>query len=111
MQPADDGAGFHDPFLLGDMAAPVERIRWVIAVDCGITAVEAVAHAGDLGVDVIVCDHHQPGEQLPAGILCSTRPSDYPFPDLCATAVAGKLVQALGAPYGDGQHELEAIAT
>lgn len=85
--------------------------RLVITVDCGITAVEPVAQAVAHGVDVIVCDHHQPGEQLPDAIICSTRPSDYPFPELCATAVAGKVVQALGAPYGDAQHELEAIAT
>jgi single-stranded-DNA-specific exonuclease len=174
--PAAEAAQLHDPLLLGDMAAGVERIRYaieqgepivvhgdydadgvcattllvegleqlgadvraflpdrftngyglqvhqveqfardgarlLIAVDCGITAVEAIAHAGDLGLDVVVCDHHQPGEKLPAAILCSTRPSDYPFPDLCATTVAGKLLVALGGPSGPAQHELEAIAT
>lgn len=94
----------------------VERLaqdgaRLIVTVDCGITAIEPIAHARDHGIDVIVCDHHQPGSQLPNAILCSTRPSDYPFPELCATAAVGKLVQALGAPYGDQQHELEAIAT
>lgn len=88
-----------------------DGMRVLIAVDCGITAVEAVAHARDLGMDVIVCDHHRPGEQLPDAILCSTQPSEYPFPQLCATAVAGKLLVALGGPSGPAQHELEAIAT
>lgn len=88
-----------------------DGMRLLIAVDCGITAVEAVAHARDLGMDVIICDHHRPGEQLPDAILCSTRPSEYPFPELCATAVAGKLLHAMGGPSGPAQHELEAIAT
>jgi single-stranded-DNA-specific exonuclease len=174
--PATYEAALHDPMLLGDMAAAVERIGYaieqgepivvhgdydadgvcattllvegleqlgaevhaflpdrfsngyglqldqverfardgmklLIAVDCGITAVEPVAHARDLGLDVVICDHHRPGERLPDAILCSTRPSDYPFPELCATAVAGKLLVALGGPSGPAQHELEAIAT
>ena len=85
--------------------------RLLITVDCGITAVEPIAQANDLGMDVIVCDHHRPGDTLPAAIIASTRPSDYPFPELCATAVAGKLLVALGLPSSPAQHELEAIAT
>src|SRR6266516_2031765 len=150
----------HDPFLLGDMAAAVERIRaavgagqricvhgdydvdgisatalavlllrelgadveWhlpsrfdegyglsretlarlaqqgfdlVLTVDCGITAVEEVAEARALGLDVIVTDHHRPGAALPACPVVATRPSRYPFPELCGTGVAYKLGQAL----------------
>src|SRR6266550_2981660 len=150
----------HDPFLLGDMAAAVERIRaaiaagkricvhgdydvdgicatvlavlvlrelgaeveWhlpsrfdegygvsgqtlerlaaegcglVLTVDCGITAVEEVRRARELGLDVIVTDHHRPGDELPDCPIVATRPSDYPFPELCGTGVVYKLGQAL----------------
>lgn len=88
-----------------------DGIRLLVTVDCGITAVEPVAQAGDLGMDVVICDHHRPADTLPNAIIASTRPSDYPFPDICATVVAGKLLVALGGPSGPRQHELEAIAT
>ena len=165
----------HDPFLLGDMAEAVEKIRAAIAagkricvhgdydvdgicatslavltlrelgadvewhlpsrfeegygvsgdtisrladegcallltVDCGITAVEEVAAAKARGLDVIITDHHRPGEVLPDCPIVATRPSDYPFPELCGTGVVCKLAQALGvdvAPYLD----LVALAT
>ena len=151
----------HDPFLLGDMAVAVERIRaaiaagkricvhgdydvdgicatalavltlrslgadvqWhlpsrfeegygvsrqtldrladdgcslVLTVDCGITAVEEVAEAKARGLEVIVTDHHRPGDTLPDCPIVATRPSDYPFPELCGTGVVCKLAQALG---------------
>ncbi|HEY8776740.1 MAG TPA: single-stranded-DNA-specific exonuclease RecJ [Gaiellaceae bacterium] len=150
----------HDPFLLGDMAGAVERIRTVIAagrricvhgdydvdgicatvlavrvlrelgaevewhlpsrfdegygvsgqtlerlseegcglvltVDCGITAVEEVRRASELGLDVVVTDHHRPGDELPDCPIVATRPSDYPFQELCGTGVVYKLGQAL----------------
>jgi single-stranded-DNA-specific exonuclease len=88
-----------------------DGIRLLIAVDCGITAVEEVAQARAMGMDVIICDHHRPGETLPDAIIASTRPSTYPNPDICATVVAAKLAQALGVPSTPAQHELEAIAT
>src|SRR4051812_33143142 len=67
----------------------------VLTVDCGITAVEEVAEATRLGVDVIVTDHHRPGAELPACPIVATRPSEYPFPELCGTGVVYKLGQAL----------------
>jgi single-stranded-DNA-specific exonuclease len=150
----------HDPLLLGDMAAAVERIRaavsagkricvhgdydvdgicatvlavlvlrelgadvaWhlpsrfdegygvsgetlerlaeegcglVLTVDCGITAVDEVRRARELGLELVVTDHHRPGDELPDCPLVATRPSDYPFPELCGTGVAYKLGQAL----------------
>src|SRR5437660_12617324 len=150
----------HDPFLLGDMDAAVERIRaavgagrricvhgdydvdgicatvlavlilrelgaevdWhlpsrfdegygvrsetlgrladdgfglVLTVDCGITAVAEVVEAKERGLDVVVTDHHRPGEELPDCPLVATRPSAYPFPELCGTGVVYKLGQAL----------------
>src|SRR5687768_7398565 len=82
----------------------------VLTVDCGITAVEEVAEAKARGLEVIVTDHHRPGSALPDCPVVATRPSDYPFPELCGTGVVCKLAQALGvdvAPYLD----LVALAT
>jgi single-stranded-DNA-specific exonuclease len=67
----------------------------VLTVDCGITAVEEVRRARELGLDVIITDHHRPAEQLPECPIVATRPSDYPFPELCGTGVVYKLGQAL----------------
>jgi len=86
----------------------------VITVDCGITAVEEVAHAKALGIDVVVTDHHRPGEELPDCPIVATRPSDYPFPELCGTGVVYKLGQALLGPESDvlARHlDLVALAT
>ena len=67
----------------------------VLTVDCGITAVAEVAEAKALGLEVIVTDHHRPCETLPGCPIVATRPSDYPFPELCGTGVVYKLGQAL----------------
>ena len=67
----------------------------VLTVDCGITAVEEVAEAKARGLEVIVTDHHRPGDVLPDCPIVATRPSDYPFPELCGTGVVYKLGQAL----------------
>jgi single-stranded-DNA-specific exonuclease len=67
----------------------------VLTVDCGITAVAEVAEARERGLDVVVTDHHRPGETLPDCPLVATRPSAYPFPELCGTGVVYKLGQAL----------------
>jgi single-stranded-DNA-specific exonuclease len=68
----------------------------VVTVDCGITAVKEVAEAKALGLDVVVTDHHRPGDELPDCPVVATRPSDYPFPELCGTGVVAKLAAALG---------------
>jgi len=67
----------------------------VLTVDCGITAVEEVAEAKARGLEVIVTDHHRPAETLPDCPIVATRPSEYPFPELCGTGVVYKLGQAL----------------
>ena len=67
----------------------------VLTVDCGITAVEEVAEARSRGLEVIVTDHHRPGPALPDCPIVATRPSQYPFPELCGTGVVYKLGQAL----------------
>jgi single-stranded-DNA-specific exonuclease len=67
----------------------------VITVDCGITALTEVAEAKARGLEVIVTDHHRPGPELPDCPIVATRPSGYPFPELCGTGVVYKLGQAL----------------
>jgi single-stranded-DNA-specific exonuclease len=75
-----------------------EECGLVITVDCGITAVAEVAEARALGLEVIVTDHHRPGDELPDCPVVATRPSDYPFPELCGTGVVYKLAEALVGP-------------
>jgi len=72
-----------------------EGVGLVVTVDCGITAVDEVARARALGLGVVVTDHHRPGEALPDCPIVATRPSSYPFPELCGTGVVFKLAQAL----------------
>jgi single-stranded-DNA-specific exonuclease len=87
-----------------------EGCALLLTVDCGITAVAEVAAAKARGLEVIVTDHHRPGVELPDCPIVATRPSEYPFPELCGTGVVCKLAQALGvdvAPYLD----LVALAT
>jgi single-stranded-DNA-specific exonuclease len=86
----------------------------VLTVDCGITAADEVAEAKERRLDVIVTDHHRPGESLPDCPVVATRPSDYPFPELCGTGVVFKLGQALFGVDSDLPHrhlDLVALAT
>jgi single-stranded-DNA-specific exonuclease len=87
-----------------------EGCALVLTVDCGITAVDEVRRARQLGLDVIVTDHHRPGETLPDCPIVATRPSAYPFPELCGTGVVYKLLGALGADV-DRHLDLVALAT
>jgi len=75
-----------------------DGVGLVLTVDCGITAVEEVAEARQGGLDVIVTDHHRPGDMLPECPIVATRPSAYPFPELCGTGVVYKLGVALLGP-------------
>ncbi len=72
----------------------------LITVDCGITAVEQVELAKSLGMEVLVTDHHQRAEQLPACPILHPEVSEYPFESLCGTAVAWKLAIALREATG-----------
>jgi len=80
-----------------------QNVTLIIAVDCGITAVGQVDHARSLGVDVIICDHHEPGPTLPkaCAVLDPLKPGDpYPFKQLCGCGVAYKLLQGLASKIG-----------
>ena len=87
--------------------------RLVLTVDCGITAVEQVARARQIGIDVLVTDHHAPCQdgRLPDCPILHPALCGYPCPELCGAAVAFKLAQALGAPSASEELELVALAT
>ena len=75
----------------------------LVSIDCGITAVDQVEYARSLGMDVIICDHHEPNDQLPKAVavldpLKAT--CGYPFKSLCGTGVGFKLIQALARTVG-----------
>ncbi len=78
----------------------------VITVDCGISSIEEAELAEELGLELIVTDHHEMEEQLPAA-TCLVHPrlpgSDYPFGDLCGVGVAFKLAWAICQRLGDGK--------
>ena len=104
----DEGYGIRSETLarLGD-----EGYGLVLTVDCGITAVREVAEANARGLDVVVSDHHQPGAGLPDCPVVAPRPSGYPFPELCGTAVVYKLGQALfGADSDVPRRHLDLVA-
>lgn len=80
-----------------DFAADNE-ISLIIALDCGIKAVEQVDYARGRGIDFIICDHHRPGDLLPAAVaVLDPKRSDcpYPYKELCGCGIGFKLIQAL----------------
>jgi single-stranded-DNA-specific exonuclease len=93
----DDGYGLS--------LATVERLAaegagLLVTVDCAITAADEVDRALELGLEVVVTDHHRPGERLPSCPIVHPAIGGYPFPDLCAAGVAHKLAEALYASAG-----------
>ena len=70
----------------------------IIALDCGIKAIDKVDYANDKGIDFIICDHHRPGNTLPNAVaILDTKREDcnYPYNELCGCGVGFKLIQAL----------------
>ena len=83
--------------------AAENKFSLIITLDCGIKAIDKVRHARELGIDVIICDHHLPEEELPeaAAVLDPKREDcHYPFDDLSGCGVGFKLVQAYSQRYG-----------
>ncbi len=80
----------------------------VITVDCGVTSVGEVALARELGLGIIVTDHHQAETALPECPILHPEVSGYPFPSLCGAAVAAKLASALRAGTSSGPERDEA---
>ncbi len=78
----------------------------VITVDCGITAIGEAALARELGIELIITDHHTLGSSLPEAdtIVHPRLPgTDYPFPELCGAGVAFKLAWQIAKGFGDGK--------
>ena len=81
----------------------------IIALDCGIKAVDKVAYAAKKGVDFIICDHHRPGAEIPtAKAVLDPKQEDceYPFKELCGCGVGFKLIQALASKKGETVNDL-----
>ena len=79
--------------------AAANEFKLIIALDCGIKAVAQVALATSLGVDFIICDHHLPGDELPAAVAVldpKRADCEYPYKELSGCGVGFKLMQALG---------------
>ena len=84
----------------------------LITVDCGITSAAEVAAARSRGIEAVVTDHHQPGDELPDCPVVHPVVSGYPCPDLCAAGVAHKLAAALlGVERAERDLDLVALAT
>jgi single-stranded-DNA-specific exonuclease len=95
-----------------------EGCSLLITVDCGIRAEEEALRAKQLGIDLIITDHHFPGERLPDAyaIINPRQPGDeYPFKGLAGVGVAYKVMQAIrdirAAPKDESELELVAIGT
>ena len=90
-----------------------QKAQVIITVDCGVSDAEEVALAKELGLTVIVTDHHQPPETLPeADVVMDPLIGNYPFPGLCGAGVALKICQALQGMAGvEKRLDLAAIAT
>ena len=96
----DDGYGIKREVL---QRAADDGFGLVISVDCGIRDLEAAEFARELGLELVVTDHHLPGDALPcASIIVNPRQSGCPYPDkdLAAVGVVLKIVQALFDHYG-----------
>lgn len=81
----------------------------IIALDCGIKAIDKVEYAKKLGIDFIICDHHLPGEQIPAAVaVLDPKRGDcrYPFKELSGCGVGFKLCQGLNSIYKIPEPEL-----
>ncbi len=82
----------------------------LISVDCGITAIEETDYANELGMDVIICDHHQPKDKIPNAyaVLDPLKPNcNYPFKYLSGAGIAFKLAQGLADRIGKSEMPLK----
>jgi single-stranded-DNA-specific exonuclease len=90
----DEGYGIS---VKGIDYAATTNVKLIIALDCGIKAVEKIAYATSKGIDFIICDHHRPGSEIPAAaaILDPKQPEcPYPYKELSGCGIGFKLIQA-----------------
>lgn len=88
-----------------------EKFDLLITLDCGIKNVKELNWIKEKGVDVIVCDHHEPGETIPEAIVLNPKQvgCPYPFKELCGCGVAFKLLQALITRSIGNEEEIMAL--
>ena len=82
----------------------------IVALDCGIKSIDKVQYAKDYGIDFIICDHHRPGNELPAAhAVLDPKQSDcnYPYKELTGCAIGFKLIQAIAANNNIPRSEIE----
>jgi single-stranded-DNA-specific exonuclease len=103
--------------FLGIDYAYQNNCKIIITLDCGIKAVEKVKYAKTKGLDVIICDHHYPGDEIPKAIavLDPKQPGcNYPYKELSGCGVGFKLIQAYsrvhGIPFSAIYHYLDLVA-
>ncbi len=92
--------------------ATAQGCKLIIALDCGIKAIEKVAYARNAGIDFIICDHHTPDEQLPEAVaVLDPKRSDcnYPYKHLSGCGVGFKLLQAFSSRNDIPFSELEPL--
>lgn len=76
----------------------------IVALDCGVKAIDKVAYAKEKEIDFIICDHHRPGTILPSAVAVldpKREDCSYPYDELCGCGVGFKLIQALGSRRGE----------
>ena len=81
----------------------------IIALDCGIKAIDKIAYASEKNIDFIICDHHRPGKELPKAIAVldpKREDCEYPYDELCGCGVGFKLIQAIGERKGQTVDDL-----
>ncbi|NNL15831.1 MAG: single-stranded-DNA-specific exonuclease RecJ [Flavobacteriaceae bacterium] len=81
----------------------------IIALDCGIKAIDKVKYASEKDIDFIICDHHIPGDNIPDAVAVldpKRRDCKYPFKELCGCGVGFKLIQALASKEGKSVEDL-----
>lgn len=87
-----------------------DGVRLIVTVDCGVTAVEAAARAAELGMGLIITDHHRHGDVLPAcPIVAPAVRATYPFDALCGAGTAYKLLEGIVGACGADPSILEAV--
>jgi single-stranded-DNA-specific exonuclease len=103
--------------LQGIDFAVQNNCRVIITLDCGIKAVEKIKYARNKGLDVIVCDHHYPGDEIPGAlaVLDPKQPGcSYPYKELSGCGVGFKLIHAYskihGIPFSSIEHYLDLVA-